>query len=138
MLLNKSHRFDARCSCISGNPQASHEDTGDVSVKNYTSNIYACRQREKEKITIPIIKAKIPTPIIPGSLASPSILAYTMDQKYTNSLPLYRQEEMFSRLGVDLSRQTMTNWMLAATDPWLKIINDRMHEEFLKKRHSTC
>jgi len=104
-----------------------------VSVVKRVQYIYACRRCEKENITTPIIKAKMPNPILPGSLASPSILAYIMDQKYTNSLPLYRQEQMFSRLGIDLSRQTMANWMLAAADPWLKIIYDRMHEKLLER-----
>jgi len=75
----------------------------------------------------------MPMPILPGSLASPSLVAYIMDQKYTNSLPLYRQEQQFSRLGIELSRQTMANWLLAAADPWLKIIYDRMHEHLLKR-----
>jgi len=54
-----------------------------------------------------------------------------MDQKYTNSMPLYRQEQQLSRLGLELSRQTMANWLLAAADPWLKVIYDRMHEHLL-------
>jgi len=103
-----------------------------ISVK-HVQYIYACRQCEKENITTPIIKAEMPRPILPGSLASPSILAYIMDQKYTNSLPLYRQEQQFSRLGIELSRQTMANWLLAAADPWLKIIYDRLHEQLLEK-----
>ena len=61
-----------------------------VSVVKHVQYIYACRQCEKDNITTPIIKAKMPKPILPGSLASPSILAYIMDQKYTSSLPLYR------------------------------------------------
>ena len=104
-----------------------------VSVVKHVQYIYACRQCEKDNITTPIIKAKMPKPILPGSLASPSILAYIMDQKYTSSLPLYRQEQQFSRLGIDLSRQTMANWLLNAADPWLKIIYDRMHEQLLKQ-----
>ena len=48
-------------------------------------------------------------------------------------MPLYRQEKQFSRLGIDLSRQTMANWLLNAADPWLKIIYDRMHEYLLKR-----
>jgi len=65
----------------------------------------------------PIIKAGMPNPILPGSLASPSIVAYIIDQKYTNSMPLYRQEKQLSRLGVELSRQTMSNWLLNTADP---------------------
>jgi transposase len=104
-----------------------------VSVVKHVQYIYACRQCETDNITTPIIKAEMPKPILPGSLASPSILAYIMDQKYTSSLPLYRQEQQFSRLGIDLSRQTMANWLLNAADPWLKIIYDRMHEQLLQR-----
>lgn len=103
-----------------------------VKLVKHVQYIYACRQCEKEGIATPIIKAEMPRPILPGSLASPSILAYIMDQKYTLSHPLYRQEQQFSRLGIELSRQTMANWLLAAADPWLKIIYDRMHEQLLK------
>lgn len=61
------------------------------------------------------------------------IIAYIMDQKYTNSMPLYRQEKQLSRLGIELSRQTMANWLLAVADPWLKILYDRMHEQLIKR-----
>ena len=104
-----------------------------IKLVNHVQYIYACRQCERENTTTPIIKAEMPKPILPGSLASPSILAYIMDQKYTNSLPLYRQEQQFSRLGIDLSRQTMANWLLNAADPWLKIIYDRLHEHLLEQ-----
>jgi transposase len=102
-----------------------------VKLIKHVQYIYACRQCEKENTTTPIIKAQMPNPILPGSLASPSILAYIMDQKYTNSMPLYRQEQQLSRLGVELSRQTMANWILNVADPWLKVIYDRLHEKLL-------
>ena len=35
-----------------------------------------------------------------------------MSQKYVEALPLYRQEQQFQRLGIQLSRQTMANWVL--------------------------
>jgi len=104
-----------------------------IKVVKHVQYIYACRRCEKEDISTPIIKAEMPNPILPGSLASPSILAYIMDQKYTNSLPLNRQEQQLSRLGVELSRQTMANWILASADPWLKLIYDRMHEHLVTR-----
>lgn len=104
-----------------------------VSVVKHVEYKYACRYCEKENTTTPIIKAKMPNPILPGSLASPSIIAYLMEQKYVNSMPLYRQEQQLARLGLELSRQTMANWLLAASDPWLKIIYDKLHQELLKK-----
>lgn len=99
-----------------------------VVLVNHVQYIYACRQCEQAELTTPIIKAAMPKPILPGSLASASMVAYIMDQKYTNSMPLYRQEQQFSRLGIGLSRQTMSNWLLSTADPWLKVIYDRMHE----------
>lgn len=102
-----------------------------VKVIKHIQSIYACRHCDKENTKTPIIKAPMPNPILPGSLASPSALAYIMDQKYTNSMPLYRQEKQLSRLGIRLSRQTMANWVLNAADPWLKVIYDRLHEELL-------
>jgi transposase len=104
-----------------------------VKLVKHIQYIYACRQCEKNSTATPVLKANMPSPILPGSLASPSILAYIMDQKYTNSLPLYRQEQQFTRLGIELSRQTMANWLLAAADPWLKIIYHRLHEWLLKE-----
>jgi transposase len=54
-----------------------------------------------------------------GSLASPSGMAYVKSQKYVDSLPLYRQEQHFARLGYTLSRQTMTNWIIYGAEKWL-------------------
>jgi len=73
-----------------------------IKLVKHVQYIYACRQCEKEQDKTPIIKAQMPKPILSGSLASPSILAYIMDQKYINSMPLYRQEQHFSRLGINL------------------------------------
>lgn len=39
-------------------------------------------------------------------------MAYIMTQKYVESMPLYRQEKQFARLGIELSRQTLANWMI--------------------------
>ena len=37
--------------------------------------------------------------------------------KYADALPLYRQEQLFARDGVELSRQTMSGWMVALEAP---------------------
>jgi hypothetical protein len=54
-----------------------------------------------------------------------------MSQKYVDSLPLYRQEQQFLRLGIDLSRQTLANWMIAGAERWLTPLYDYMHTELL-------
>lgn len=60
-------------------------------------------------------------------------MAYIMSQKYVESMPLYRQEQQFARLGVELSRQTLANWMLHGADKWLHLLYNRMHEYLLKQ-----
>ncbi|EYE87121.1 hypothetical protein Q428_15175, partial [Fervidicella metallireducens AeB] len=113
--------------------QEIHVIPAQVKLVKHVRYVYACRSCEKEGIETPIITATMPKPILPGSLSSASMLAHIITQKYVNSIPLYRQEQEFERLGVDLSRQTMANWTLNAADPWLKILYDRMHDHLLKQ-----
>jgi hypothetical protein len=60
-------------------------------------------------------------------------MAYTMTQKYVESMPLYRQEQTWTRLGVELSRQTLANWIIQGSDRWLRPLYERMHEHLLKQ-----
>lgn len=103
-------------------------------VVKHVRRVYACRQCEREGTETPIITAPMPAPAAPGSLASPSALAHIMTQKYVDALPLYRQEQQLARLGLDLSRQTMANWMLNASEQWLQPLYDRLHTHLLTRK----
>lgn len=105
----------------------------EVKVVKHVRHIYSCRRCEREGIETPVITASMPKPMVPKSLASPSIVAYIMSQKYVEALPLYRQEQQFSRFGVTLSRQTLANWMIEAANRWLKPLVDRMHTHLLNE-----
>src|SRR3989304_1742936 len=50
--------------------------------------------------------------LIPQGIATPGLLANVMTAKYADALPLYRQEKIFERMGVELSRATMANWVI--------------------------
>jgi transposase len=104
-----------------------------VKVVKHVRYVYSCRRCEREEITTPVVTAPIPAPVLPGSPVSPSLLAYIMTQKYGAGLPLYRQEQQFKGLGIDLSRQTMANWVLHGANTWLALIYDRLHEYLLKR-----
>ena len=97
--------------------------------------IYSCRHCEHNDIRTPIVKAEMSRPVQPGSLASPSAVAYIMSKKFVEGMPLYRQEQQFIRRGVLLSRQTMSNWVLHSANQWLSKIYDLMHEELVKRRY---
>lgn len=103
----------------------------EVKVTRHVRQVYACRHCEREEIRTPIITASMPKPVYPGSLASPSIIAHVMSQKYVDSQPLYRQEQQFARLGLTISRQTLANWMIYGADQWHSLLTERMREHLL-------
>lgn len=104
-----------------------------VKVVEHVRDIYSCRNCEKENITTPVITASMPNPILKGSFVSPSLLAYIMDTKYSQAVPLYRQEKQFNNFGIDISRQNLANWVIHGANNWLKYLYDRMHTYLLKE-----
>ena len=54
-----------------------------------------------------------------------------MHSKYVLALPLYRQEQELRRLGLPVSRQTMSNWVLTAGERWLLPVYHVLHKELL-------
>ncbi len=78
-----------------------------VAIVRHIRPKYAC-PKCKDGVRI----AAMPKLPIPKSLATPSLLAYVATSKYVDGLPLYRQEKIFARLGVDLSRGTLASWMI--------------------------
>lgn len=105
----------------------------EVKVVRHVRQVYGCRHCEREDIRTPIMTAPMPKPVYPNSLASPSILAHVMSQKYVDSQPLYRQEQQFARLGLALLRQTLANWMIYDAEEWLIRLTDRMRSQLLEK-----
>ena len=53
-------------------------------------------------------------------------------------MPLARQEWEFARYNLNLSTKTMANWIIGCADRYLKLLYDRMKEEFLKSRYIHC
>ena len=75
--------------------------------------------------------AALPKQAIPKSLASPGLLAHIAVSKYQDALPLYRQETILQRIGVDLSRATLANWMIKSgvlIQPIINLLRDRLFD----------
>ncbi|WP_284228146.1 IS66 family transposase [Alicyclobacillus hesperidum] len=104
-------------------------------VREHIQQPYACRTFDKHGTETPMVKAQMQKPPIPGSLASASMLAYVMDKKYVDGLPLYRLEEQFARQGLRLTRQTLANWVVLGATRWLDLIYHLLHEELLQRRY---
>ena len=94
---------------------------------------YACQNCNKEDIETPVVKAPREKNIIPGSFATPEAIAHIMTQKFVMGSPLYRQEQEINRKGIKLSRQTMSNWILKATEDYLTPVYEQLHKELLTR-----
>src|ERR1700688_1597962 len=89
---------------------------------------YVCACCVKRKETDPAVEitfktGKKPAQLIEKSFASPGLLAQIAVSKFCDHLPLYRQEQMFNRLSINLSRQTMSTWMLFVGEAITPLIN---------------
>jgi transposase len=79
---------------------------------------YACKCCQSHVATAPVVPS-----ILPRSIATPSLLAYIVVAKYCDALPLFRISKIFKRSDINLPRQTMAKWMIAAYSQCLPILN---------------
>ena len=56
--------------------------------------------------------AALPPQPIPKSNASAGLLAYIITSKFLDALPFYRQSKQFKRIGIHLSRATLSIWAI--------------------------
>jgi len=66
---------------------------------------YACKACET------IVAEPVAPSILDRGMAAPGLLAQVTIQKYTDHLPLYRQEAIFARSGVEIGRTTLAEWI---------------------------
>ena len=57
-----------------------------------------------------------PAQPIEKSIAGASVIAEVIVSKYADHLPLHRQEKIFARYGVEISRKTMGGWLPAVAE----------------------
>jgi len=83
-----------------------------IKVKRFIRPKYACRHCEgtedEEKQTVRI--AAVPPSIIPKGIATPSLASHIIINKFEDHLPYNRQEKVFKRIKIAISRQDMSNW----------------------------
>ncbi|MHB1780761.1 IS66 family transposase [Acidithiobacillus sp.] len=74
--------------------------------------------------------APLPPQPLPKTMASPGLLAHIVVSKYQDALPLYRQEQILTRIGVDLPRATMARWVVQVgtelIQPLINLLRDRL------------
>jgi transposase len=88
---------------------------------------YVCKNCEGVEADEPAVSiAPLPPMIIPKSIATPGLLAHIMTSKFADSIPFYRQENQFERIGVDIPRSSMCGWAIKVAErcePLMEIFN---------------
>ncbi len=91
-----------------------------LSVVQHVRPKYACKPCQAN-----VKIAPMPNLLLPKSLATPELVAYTIIAKYCDHIPLYRQQNIWDRLGIDMPRSSLCGWLLkvsALCEPLVKLL----------------
>ena len=98
-------------------------------VDEHHVHVYASQKNDGR-----IIKAPRPADLFRDSIATPTLVATVMNAKYTNAMPLDRQVKTFKANGINLSTNTLANWMIKSTETYLSLLFDRLHRHIYDSR----
>lgn len=79
-----------------------------------------------------------PDTLFRGSIATPSLVSGIINSKYVNSSPLDRTAREFQVNGLNLSKQTMSNWVIWSAERYLGQVYDMMKTEQLCFHVNQC
>ncbi len=102
-----------------------------VQVVRQVAKCIACGIKEGSAEKEHFQKAAIPAKVLPHSIATHSLVAWVMYQKFAMGIPLHRQENDFYRMGLVLPRADMVHWVIRCSEEWLTPIYDRIHQALL-------
>ena len=103
-----------------------------IIVDEIYQNVYKCKACENDE-HVEFVKAPTPKPLVPNSPVTPSVITATMLNKFQFALPLQRQEKLWQIMGLNLSKQTMANWIQYAYRDYLKPLIGLMKKQLLSE-----
>ena len=78
---------------------------GQFTVERHIRSKWACKRCET------VVQAPVAPHIIDKGIPTTNLLAQVLISKYADHLPLYRQEQIYARAGVELPRSTLADWV---------------------------
>lgn len=94
-----------------------------VVINEHVRPKYACRRCGDG-----VVIADLPPRLVDGGLPGPGLVAQIVTSKYGDHLPLNRQEAIFLRHGLELSRKTMCDWIRVASELLHSIVREMRRE----------
>ncbi len=105
------------------------EELDVVPTRYFRRRLIRRKFKSKDNRDLPPLLAPLAPRLVEGGYASPGIITDILLKKYADHLPLYRQEQILrTRHGIDLSRQTMCDWVRIAAD-WLTPIYSHIRDD---------
>lgn len=81
-----------------------------------------------------IVKAPRSIDLFRNSIATAALVASIINGKYVNALPLERQSKTFKINGINLSSNTLANWVIKSADSYLSLIYDQLHKRIYNSK----
>lgn len=78
---------------------------GTFTVERHVRGKWVCSDCET------ITQAAVPAQVIDKGIPTSGLLSHVLVAKYADHLPLYRQEKIFGRAGMTISRSTLADWV---------------------------
>jgi transposase len=108
--------YEAPCSCptCGGSSFLKAPDKVTKVLEHVPASVKVVRHVEKRMVCRGcdmVVSGEMPTlPIVRGK-PGPGLLAHILVAKFDDHIPLYRLTEMYERIGVDISRSVMADWV---------------------------
>jgi len=85
-----------------------------------------------------VAQAALPLRPIEKGRPEPGLLAHVVTGKYADHLPLYRQEQILYRHGVEVSRRTLAEWSGAVADLLTLVVEEGIKSELRRSAYIQC
>ena len=106
---------------------------GQLFVEIIYEETYKCVDCEKIDGCSHLYHGEAPQALIAHSIATPSLIAAILNQKYVLGTPIYRQLKEWQRASVLLSETTITNWIIKCA-AIVKPLYDLLHQRLIEQR----
>lgn len=106
-----------------------------VEVIKHRTPVYACNSCDGLDFKTNIVKSKAYEPFLPKSSAAIESIAWILEQKYAYGMPIYRLEQQARQMNLDLSRQTMSNWVIKTARLYIRPVYDFLKHKLLSQNH---
>lgn len=97
-------------------------------VKEHVRPKYACKGCQEG-----VKQASLPPRPIEKGIPGPGLLAHVLVSKYVDHLPLYRQSGIFRRIGIDLARSTLCDWVAVCVEELEPIVAELRRAVLISK-----